>query len=293
MTLAANASFSFNMGQGGLNNLMPMPVVSNARMYAVSPDAETAWKELIAHVAEDAATAFDYIAYPAPQPLEHLWCRDDLGCVQMCGYPIALDLADVVPLASPIPAASWAGGKALSRSDLIVRSDAPFRSLSDTFGGTVGWTVAHSQSGFNALRYHLLSYRSEDRPHLYRRSVGDLVTARQILDSVTDGSIDVGPLDAYWHMLVRKYLPQLTEKVRTLESTETVQMPAFVTSPAMPRHTVDRLREAFAAVYTRPWFAPFRESLLIEGFELVTRGAFRRTLEWARAAEAAGYPEPG
>ncbi|MDE2845545.1 MAG: PhnD/SsuA/transferrin family substrate-binding protein [Gemmatimonadota bacterium] len=270
-----------------------MPFVSNARMYAVSPETETAWRDLIAHVAEDAGTEFDYAAYPAPRPLEDLWRRDDLGCVQMCGYPIALDLADVVPLASPIPDASWAHGKALSRSDLIVRDDAPFRTLSDTFGGSVGWTVAHSQSGFNALRYHLLPYRSDDHPRLYRRSVGHLVTARKILDSVLDGNIDIGPLDAYWHMLVRKYLPELTEKVRILESTETVPMPAFVTVPAMPRHTVDRLREVFAAAHTRPWFAPFRESLLIEGFELVTRGTFHRTLEWARAAEAAGYLEPG
>lgn len=272
---------------------MPMAFVSNARMYAVNPEAETAWKELIVHVAEDAGTAFDYVTYPAPRPLENLWRRGDIGCVQMCGYPIARDLADVVPLASPIPAASWAGGKALSRTDLIVRDDAPYRTLSDTFGGTVGWTVVHSQSGFNALRYHLLPYRSEDRPRLYRRSVGNLVTARRILDSVADGSIDIGPLDAYWHMLVGKYLPQLTEKVRILESTETVPMPAFVAVPAVSEHTVNHLREAFAAAHTRPWFAPFRESLLIKGFSKATRETFHRTLAWAQAAEAAGYLEPG
>ncbi len=269
-----------------------MAYVSNARMYAVSPVAEAAWKNLIAYVAEDAGTSFDYVTYPAPQPLENLWRRSDIGCVQMCGYPIALNLARVVPLASPIPAASWAGGKALSRTDLIVRDDASYRVLSDTFGGTVGWTVAHSQSGFNALRHHLLPYRSEDRPRVYRRSVGNLVTARRILDSVADGSIDIGPLDAYWHMLVREYQPRLTAKVRVLESTETVPMPAFVAVPAMPRHTVDRLREAFSAAHTRPWFAPFKESLLIEGFAKVSSGTFHRTLEWAQAAEAAGYLEP-
>lgn len=269
-----------------------MALVSNARMYAVSPEAEAAWKELIAHVAEDAGTSFDYVPYPAPQPLEELWRRGDIGCVQMCGYPIALELADVVPLASPIPAASWARGKALSRTDLIVRDDAPYRGLSDTFGGTVGWTVAHSQSGFNALRHHLLAFRSEDCPRLYRRSVGNLVTARRILESVADGSIDVGPLDAYWHMLARKYQPRLTENIRVLDATESVPMPAFVAVPAMPQHTVDRLREAFAAAHSRPWFAPFRESLLIEGFEKVTRGMFNRTLDWAQAADSAGYHEP-
>ena len=269
-----------------------MEFVSNARMYAVSPEAEAAWKDLIAHVAEDAGTSFAYVPYPAPQPLEELWRRNDIGCVQMCGYPIALNLADVVPLASPIPVASWAGDKALSRTDLIVRDDAPYRVLSDTFGGTVGWTVAHSQSGFNALRHHLLPYRSEDRPRLYRRSVGNLVTARRILESVADGSIDIGPLDAYWHMLARKYQPRLTETVRVLDATATVPMPAFVAVPEMPRLTVDRLREAFSVAHSRPWFAPFRESLLIQGFSTVTRGAYNRTLKWAQAADAAGYLEP-
>ena len=185
-------------------------------MYAVSPAAEAEWKALIGHVAADAGASFDYLAYPAPQPLEALWRRPDLGCVQMCGYPIALGIAEVLPLASPVPAAPWAGGKAVYRSDLIVRKDAPYRALADTFGGAVGWTVEHSHSGFNALRHHLLPRRGEGRARLYRDSVGHLVTARGVLDSVRDGGIDIGPLDAYWHMLLRKYRPALTEGVRIL-----------------------------------------------------------------------------
>lgn len=31
----------------------------------------------------------------------------------MCGYPIALRLAAVVPLASPIPVVKWAKGRAV------------------------------------------------------------------------------------------------------------------------------------------------------------------------------------
>ena len=269
-----------------------MTFVSNARMYAVSPEAEADWKDLIAHAVEDAGASFEYLAYKAPQPLEELWRRADLGCVQMCGYPIALRIADVVPLASPVPAAPWAGGKAVYRTDLIVRKDAPYKSLADTFGGTAGWTVEHSHSGFNALRHHLLPWRSAGRPQLYRRSVGHLVTARRILESVADGTIDIGPLDAYWHMLMRKYRPAMTENIRILESTATAPMPAFVAAPALPEDTVHRLRASFAAAHSRPWFGRFREALLIEGFAKVTRETFDPTLEWDRAARAAGYPLP-
>ena len=269
-----------------------MSFISNARMYAVSPEAEAEWKDLIGHVAADAGASFDYLAYAAPQPLEELWRRPDLGCVQMCGYPVALGIAEVAPLASPAPAAPWAGGKAVYRTDLIVRKDAPYRVLADTFGGAVGWTVEHSHSGFNALRHHLLPWRDDGRAKLYRKSVGHLVTARRILDSVLDGGIDIGPLDAYWHMLMRKYEPALTEGVRILESTETAPMPAFVAAPALPAETAGRLRESFAAAHTRPWFGRFREALSIEGFETVTRETFAPTLEWDRAAQAAGYAVP-
>ena len=78
-----------------------------------------------------------------------------------------------------------------------MRKDAPYKELADTFGGTVGWTVEHSHSGFNALRHHLLQYRTEARTQRYQQSIGNLITARGIVDEVLDGTIDIGPLDAY------------------------------------------------------------------------------------------------
>ena len=198
-----------------------MTFVSNARMYAVSPEAEADWKDLIAHAVEDAGASFAYLTYAAPQPLEELWRRADLGCVQMCGYPIALNVADVVPLASPVPAAPWAGGKAVYRTDLIVRKDAPYGSLADTFGGTAGWTVEHSHSGFNALApsSSALAKRWPPAalPAVRRPSRHGAAHPRQRASA--DGTIDIGPLDAYWHMLMRKYRPGMTANIRILEST--------------------------------------------------------------------------
>lgn len=269
-----------------------MTFIANARMYAVSPEAEAAWQDLVAHVAEDAGISFVYQPYPAPQPLEDLWRRADIGCVQMCGYPIALNVADVIPLASPIPAAPWSEGKPVYRTDLVVRTDAPYKVLADTFGGTVGWTVEHSHSGFNALRHHLLPYRSDDRPQLYRQSIGNLVSARRVLDSVLDGTIDIGPLDAYWHMLIGKYNPELTDGIRILQSTATAPMPAFVAAPTLAAKDIERMRDAFLAAHTRSWFDQFKDALLISGFAHVTRATFDQTMAWDRAAKTAGYPMP-
>ena len=266
--------------------------IANARMYAVAPAAEEAWRVLLAHVAEEAGVALSYAPYPAPQPLEVLWRRDDLGAVFMCGYPIALRLADVVPLAAPIPAAEWAGGRAVYRSDLIVRTGSSFKTLEDSFTGRVGWTVEHSHSGFNALRHHLLRHRTPVRPVLYREVVGNLVTARRILDAVVAGEIDIGPLDAYWHLLLRRHKPELTAAIRVLESTDVAPAPAFVASPSLPKESVAGLRTAFAAAHRRAWFASLAEPLCLAGFTAVTQEDFAPTLEWDRAAKAASYPAP-
>jgi ABC-type phosphate/phosphonate transport system substrate-binding protein len=264
----------------------------NARMYAVTPEVEAAWRTLLEHITHEAEVPLDYLPYPAPQPLERLWSRPDLGAVFMCGYPIALKLAPVVPIAAPIPRARWAEGRAVYRTDLIVREDASYRTLADTFGSRAGWTVTHSQSGFNAFRHVLLRYRSPERPRLYGEMVGNLITARNVLDAVREGRIDVGPLDAYWRMLIAQHAPHLAAGVRVLDSTPLTPMPAFVAAAGAAPELIERLRAAFVGAAQRPWFAPLSALLLLEGFAAMDEAAFVPLLQWDREALAAGYEEP-
>jgi ABC-type phosphate/phosphonate transport system substrate-binding protein len=84
---------------------------------------------------------------------------------------------------------------------------------------------------------------------------GNLVTARAILDAVREGRIDVGPLDAYWHMLIAKHDPSLTSGIRVLDATDTATLPAFVTS-ASTVPTITALRDAFAMPRVAPRFKP-------------------------------------
>lgn len=266
--------------------------IANARMYAVTPEVESLWHGLLGRIAADADVALEYLPYPAPQPLERLWSRPDLGAVLMCGFPIALRLARVQPIAAPIPRVPWAAGRAVYRTDLIVRADAPYARLEETFSGRAGWTVAHSHSGFNAFRHHLLSYRTPQRTRVYREMIGNLVTARNVLDAVRDRRIDVGPLDAYWHMLIARHAPRICEGVRVLTSTATAPMPAFVAAVDVPTEVVTRLRTAFAGAAEQSWFGELAEPLMLAGFAQVSRETFEPALAWDAEARAAGYSEP-
>ncbi len=261
-------------------------------MYAVTPAVEAGWRTLLEHVSEDAGVALRYVSYAAPQPLEQLWRRADLGAVFMCGYPVALGIAPVVPIAAPIPLAEWAGGRAVYRTNLIVRADAPYQKLEDSFGARAGYTVSHSQSGFNAFRHHLLRYRTPDRPVLYSSITGDLIAARGILDAVIDGVIDIGPLDAYWHLLLEHAEPEATREVRVLACTELTPIPTFVAAAGADPAMIAALRAAFIAADSRPWFASCRELLQLAGFAHVSAAEYAMYLDWDREAKDAGYPLP-
>jgi len=111
--------------------------------------------------------------------------------------------------------------------------------------------------------------------------------------AVVDGAIDVGPVDAYWHMLIQLHDPDLAARVRVLESTVTAPIPAFVANPAVPPEVVDRLATSFQSACDRAWFGAIAAELLIEGFTPVPGvNAFSIIQARARQAEEAGYPAP-
>ena len=206
--------------------------------------------------------ALSYCAYPAPQPLEKLWSRPDLGAVLMCGYPIALRLAPVIPIAAPIPRADWAGRpRGVSLRPDRARAMRRTARLEDTFGAPCGL----DRHAF-AVRIQRLAPPPAGLPHARsgrrctREMVGNLVTARNVLDSVRAGRIDVGPLDAYWHMLIARHAPAAHGRACACwTSTALAPMPAFVAAGRRPAEMIARLRAAFVGAARQPWFAPFAE----------------------------------
>ena len=84
----------------------------NARMYAVTPAVEAAWRDAARSTSrQEPASRCDYVPYPAPQPLETLWARAGPRLrLHVRLSRSRLRLAPVVPLAAPIPRAAWADG---------------------------------------------------------------------------------------------------------------------------------------------------------------------------------------
>jgi ABC-type phosphate/phosphonate transport system substrate-binding protein len=196
-----------------------------------------------------------------------LWARDDLGAAFMCGFPFASAQPRPKLVAAPIPAPHRYDGKPRYCTDLVVRADTGCERLHDAFGGRVGWTAEHSQSGCRALRRHLMQYGRPE--NLFKDWVGPLVTPRRIVQAVLAGEIDVGPLDSYVHDLLRRHEPGTASQLRTIESTAMTPIPPLIASRSVPDDVVARLRHAFMAVAEEPEALPIRDALLLGGFASV------------------------
>ncbi|WP_293802269.1 PhnD/SsuA/transferrin family substrate-binding protein [uncultured Bosea sp.] len=266
--------------------------VANARMYAVTADASAAWAQLFAWIARTSGVDLETIQHPTSLPMTALWTRSDLGAAFMCGRPWSRAEPKPVPIACPVPAPPRYEGLPRYMTDIVVRADSPFRTLEDTFGHRIGYTLEESQSGFNALRHHLLGYRSASLPTLYAESVGPLHTPRGVVAALLSGAIDAGPLDSYAFDLMRAAPDDPAHGLRVVATTAPAPIPFFVATHSCPPQVVEALRAAFLAIEEASELAAIRERLLLNGFSPVSEPSYDLLGVWDAEALAAGYETP-
>jgi ABC-type phosphate/phosphonate transport system substrate-binding protein len=265
-------------------------LIANARMYAVDAVTAAAWSQLFSRVAMLSGVDLAVVAHAAPAPLEDLWRRQGLGLAFICGYPFARGSFPVRPVAVPAPASG--DGRPLYATHLVVRADSDIETLQDSFGRRLGWTVTHSQSGFNALRKHLLARWREQGP-LYAQSIGPLLTPRRVIDALFTDQIDIGPLDSYFHDLLQMAEPETAARLRIVDTTEASPMPLLVASQAVDDGTVLALKQALMTATDDPDARAMMERLRLSRFAAVDPTGYRALVEEAVAADRAGYLQPG
>jgi ABC-type phosphate/phosphonate transport system substrate-binding protein len=266
------------------------PLVANARMYSTGANqAAEAWTALLQWVVSRVGGEWHVLDYPPPRPLDELWARADLGCTFMCGLPYACDTRLLTPIVAPVVRGARYGGRPVYFTDIVVHRDSPYRSLEETFGRRIGYTVKHSQSGYVALREHLLPYRLRLGHSPYAEVVGPLGGARDIVGAILAGRIDVGPLDSYVLDLIRHLQPDLGAQLRTIATTLASPIPLFIATAPVERELVGKLQGAFASAMRAEELQPLRDTLLLADFVVPRHEPYETLRERARAANA--YPD--
>ena len=248
--------------------------IANARMYAATPSLRNDWRTLLQWVLAHAKLDWPVLDYDAPAPLSALWAREDLGLVMMCGLPYSQRAVQPTLVAAVIPSPDRFGGQPNYHTDIVVRTDSPHQRLEDSFDGTVGYTLADSMSGGVAFRNHLGPYRERRGQRLYSRAVGGLINARGVIEALADGRIDVGPLDSYYHALLRLNDPALAAKVRTVATTAAMPMPPLVATATLGAGTLQGLRQSLQDAARADELAALRARLLLKGFAVPEPAAY-------------------
>jgi ABC-type phosphate/phosphonate transport system substrate-binding protein len=207
----------------------------------------------------------------------------------MCGLPYILNRKHAIPLAAPIVRAARYRGRPIYFTDIVVRASTPFTTLEDTFGGRVGYTTKESQSGYVALREHLMPYRQARGSALFAEVVGPLISPRGIVNALLENRIDVGPLDSYAHDLIRHVEPEVGARLRTVEVTRPAPIPLFVATAPLTQEQVRDLREAFLQAARAEELRWVRDTLLLEDFAIPNEDEYRVFHE--RAARSDAYPD--
>ena len=264
--------------------------VASARMYSWAPTLTAAWKRLLDWVSTRAGGVMEVLEVADPYPLETLWAREDLGCAFMCGYPWVLREPRPHLLAVPVPSPARYGGRPIYFTDFVVRADSPYRTLEDTFGGTIAYSIEHSHSGYNAARFHLLDYRRPDRPTFYSKVLGPLHRQIPVIDAVIEGRADVGPVDANGLDLLRRHGTPRAARVRVVATTVEAPSAPLVASPGVDAPTRERLTAALLEVHRAPEMAATLDELLLARFVGADPAVFTVMVERQHAAERAGYP---
>lgn len=263
-------------------------MISNARMYSVTPAATAAWQQIFNWVQARAGTHFNAVAHAPPLLLSDLWEREDLGMVMMCGLPVARRTIPVQILGTPLPSLPGYEGKPHYRTCIAVRADSPAHTLADTFGGVAGYTLRDSHSGYYVFRHHLLCHYGSDGQ--YARTVGGFLNAHEIILALVEGKIDVGPLDGYSYDLMCATWPELAAQVRVIDRTMAAPIPSLTCSSDLPGQQVARLRAALQDVEAEPALTEARQTLCLTRFVEMDAGAYHVQRDIAARVDESPVP---
>lgn len=267
-------------------------MIANARMYSVTPTVAAHWRALFAWVGLRAGVPLEMIEHAAPHPLHALWTRADLGCAFMCGYPWAT-WCDATPrpvlLARVAPSPARYGERGVYCTDIVVRADSALATLGDLRGRRFAFTTPASQSGYQAPRALFAELAQAREGALFAQGVGPLVAPRAVVDAVLSGDADAGPLDGYWHDLLRAHEASTADRLRVLASTPMTPPPPLVCAAGIAPAERARIADALIAAGTAPELREVRAALLIAHFTAADPAEYAILVANARRADAAGY----
>lgn len=262
-------------------------LIACSRLYDVTRAKADAWHEVFEEAGRLAGIELRILDWPAPASLGDLWQKPDLGLTFLCGRPYLQAGARHQIIGAPLGPDS--GTEAAYCTLLLARSSSLWTCVEDSFGSRLGHMPAHSQSGYNALRFLLAPYAGGGR--LYA-SHTELETPAACLNALCDGSVDVIPMDSYFYSLLVSSSSRWKDELTVLGRSPLTAMPFLAASPGLDSGVVTALRGALESWSRSSCGEELRRELCMKGFSLPIPSDYAVLAEQEAAALRLCYPCP-
>ena len=217
---------------------------------------------------------------------ERSWRHPDLIFGQVCGYPLIRSPGTKPQLiATPCYDVPGCEGPDYS-SVIVIHAENQASEMEDLRGKIAAISGLDSHSGCHILRAMVAPLASR----------GSRFFGRQIITGSHAGSLeaieareaDVAAIDAVTFSLIKRSMPEALSNFRVLGRSPRAPAPPYITSQAVAKDELERMRDALVDALADPDLAACRDELMIRGAKLVDLEQYKRIDELARIGESAG-----
>jgi ABC-type phosphate/phosphonate transport system substrate-binding protein len=220
-------------------------------------------------------------------PVGALWGHPRLLLAQSCGYPLVTSLRSAVKVvATPRYRAPGCQGSSY-RSAIVVAATNAAATLDDLRGTRCAVNDPASNSGMNLLRALIAPLAGGQR---FFSAVLWTGSHRETLALVAGGEADVAAIDCVTFEHLRTAEPALFAAVRVIGwSAATPGLP-LVTAAGTEERTLAALRVALTEIVANREATLALDTLLIDGFDVLTLDDYQSVTDLELRAAALGYP---
>lgn len=215
------------------------------------------------------------------------WDDANLLFSQTCGYPYTHGGSETLRLVAT-PCYQLIGCEGPNyRSFILCRDDDDKRDLSDFRETRAALNNIGSQSGYSALRAVIAPLANKE-PFF-----SDVLISgghRHSMDMIRKGEADLCAVDPVCYALAKAYAPELMDRLKIIDESPAAPGLPYVTARATPDAHLQRLRGGLFAALADPDLSATRDTLFIDGAEVLTDADYERILVIERTAESLGYP---
>jgi phosphonate transport system substrate-binding protein len=208
----------------------------------------------------------------------------------LCGLPY-VELArqprpPIELLAAPVLKGARYGGRPIYFSDVIARTDSPFRSFSELQGGVWAYNNPDSHSGYNVTRHRLVSM-GETQGFFGR--VVEAGSHQRSIQMVCSGEVDAAAIDSLVLAVELRDHPALREQLKVIDTLGPAGIQPVVASSRLPDGLKAAVRDVLLAMSDDPTANAILAYSFVERFVVVTDEDYEDVRTMLAAAEEAGF----